>query len=116
MAVKVTQKNGWCLENPKFSEISSVQKAKTSRQKNAALNQAKVQVEAMSSLLLQSTGMQATLSENCIPPQLLKKDGKSLHFSKNLTSPHGYSTISMQHLLTKKSLMHTVVVIGTFHV
>ena len=36
----------------------------------------------MSSLLLQSTGMQAKLSQNCIPPQLLKKDGKSLYFSK----------------------------------
>ena len=82
VAVKVTQKNGWCLENPKVSEMCSAPKAQTSRQKNAALNQAKVQVEAMSSLLLQSTGMQATLSENCIPPQLLKKDGKSLHFSK----------------------------------
>ena len=34
----------------------------------------------MSSFLLQSTAMQATVSENCIPPQLLKKDGKSLHF------------------------------------
>ena len=43
MAVKMTQKNGWCLENLKFSEMCSVQKAKTSRQKNTALNQAKVQ-------------------------------------------------------------------------
>ena len=68
VAVEVTQKTGWCLENPKFSEICSAPMAQTSRQKHAALNQAKVHVEAMSSLVLQSTGMHATLSENCISP------------------------------------------------
>eukprot|EP00794_Sanderia_malayensis_P011535 gene11535-12728_t len=36
----------------------------------------------MSGLLLQATGMQVSLSEDCKPIQLLKKDGKSLHFAK----------------------------------
>ena len=70
----------------------------------------------MSSLLLQSPGMQVSLSEDCIPPRL-KKDGKNFHFfQKNLTSPHGYSTLSMQHFLTKTSLMHAIVVIGMLRV
>ncbi len=37
------------------------------------------QVEVMSSLLLQATGMQVTMSDDCKPLQLLKKDG-SLYF------------------------------------
>eukprot|EP00112_Aurelia_sp_Birch-Aquarium-sp1_P005482 Seg1622.9 transcript_id=Seg1622.9/GoldUCD/mRNA.D3Y31 product="hypothetical protein" protein_id=Seg1622.9/GoldUCD/D3Y31 len=82
VAVKINQENGWCLQNPKFPEVLSVPRKQTARQQKAALNHANVQIEAMAGLLLQSTGMQVTLSESCTPIQLLKKDGKSFHFAK----------------------------------
>ena len=82
VAVKITQENGWCLQNPRFSEILTVPRAITARQQKAAINQANIQIETMTNLLLQSTGMQVTLSDSCVPVQLLKKDGKSFHFAK----------------------------------
>ena len=39
-AVKILQENGWCLENPKVSEIVTVPSAITARQQKAAMNQA----------------------------------------------------------------------------
>ncbi len=82
VSVKITQEGGWMLENPKFSEVLTVPRATTARQHKAALNHANQQIEAMAGLLLQSTGMQVAMSESCQPVQLLKKDGKSLHFAK----------------------------------
>ena len=82
VSVKITQADGWRLQNPTFSEILTVPRAITARQQKAALNHANQQVEVMSGLLLQATGMQVSLSEECKPVQLLKKDGKSLHFAK----------------------------------
>ena len=82
VAVKINQENGWCLQNPKFPEVIAVPRAPTARQQKAALNQANVQIEAMTDLLLQSTGMQVTLSESCVLIQLPKKDEKSYHFAK----------------------------------
>ena len=82
VSVKVGQVDGWKLENPKFPEILTVQRSPTKRQQKAALNHAKQQVEVMSELLLQSTGMQVSMSDTSKPIQLLKKDGASLHFAK----------------------------------
>ncbi len=82
VSVKITQEGGWMLENPKFSEVLTVPRPITARQHKAALNHANLQIEAMACLLLQSTGMQVAMSESCQPVQLLKKDGKSLHFAK----------------------------------
>ena len=82
IAVKIEQENGWRLQNPSFSEILSVSRPPTARQQRAALNNAQHQIETMATILLDSAGLQVTLSETSKPLQLLKADGKSLHFSK----------------------------------
>ena len=88
VCVKITQPNGWFLENSKFPEVLTIPQAMTPRQQKSALNHASQQIEVMSGLLVQSTGMQVTMSDSCEPVQFLKKDGKSLHFAKksDLTS------------------------------
>eukprot|EP00794_Sanderia_malayensis_P010665 gene10665-11794_t len=88
VSVKIAQVDGWQLQTPTFSEVLTVPRAITARQQKAALNHANQQVEVMSRLLLQATGMQVSLSEDCKPIQLLKKDGKSLQLAKksDLTS------------------------------
>ena len=82
IAVKVTQENGWQLQKPTFSEVLTVAKPPTARQQKASLNNAQKQIETMATLLLDSAGLQVTLSEESKPIQLLKTDGKSLHFCK----------------------------------
>ena len=64
----------------------------------------------MSSLVLQLTGMQATVSETCISPRLLKKDGKSLYFSKISDITSWLFTTFNAAFFSKRSLMHTAVV------
>ena len=57
-SVKITQEAGWKLQNSKFSEVLTVARPVTSRQQRDALSNAQQQVEVMTDLPLQSTGMQ----------------------------------------------------------
>ena len=99
MCVKITQPNGWFLESSKFPEVLTIPQAMTPRQQKSASNHASQQIEVMSGLLVQSTGMQVTMADSCEPVQFLKKDGKSLHFAKksDLTSCADVSFLKSQN-------------------